>query len=45
MNNNLKVFGTDGIRGKVGEHPMTVDFTNKFASAIATVLEIGRGHV
>ena len=38
MNNNLKVFGTDGIRGKVGEHPMTVDFTNKFASAIATVL-------
>ncbi len=38
MKNNLKVFGTDGIRGKVGEHPMTVDFTNKFASAIATVL-------
>jgi len=38
MNNNLKVFGTDGIRGKVGEHPMTVDFTNKLASAIATVL-------
>jgi len=38
MKNNLKVFGTDGIRGKVGEHPMTVDFTNKFASSIATVL-------
>jgi len=38
MNNSKRVFGTDGIRGKVGEYPMTVDFTNKLASAIVTVL-------
>ena len=34
----MKVFGTDGIRGKVGEHPMTVTFTSAFASAISSVL-------
>src|SRR5688572_16478876 len=33
-----KYFGTDGIRGKVGEHPMTVDFALKLASAAARVL-------
>lgn len=31
-------FGTDGVRGKVGEHPMTVDFALKLASAAARVL-------
>jgi phosphoglucosamine mutase len=31
-------FGTDGIRGRVGEHPMTVDFTLRLASAAARVL-------
>jgi phosphoglucosamine mutase len=38
MTNKLKVFGTDGVRGKVGEHPMTVDFASKLASAAASVL-------
>src|ERR1700753_569570 len=33
-----KYFGTDGIRGKVGEHPMTVDFALQLASAAARVL-------
>src|SRR3954454_9628156 len=33
-----KFFGTDGVRGKVGEHPMTVDFALKLASAAARVL-------
>jgi len=31
-------FGTDGIRGRVGEHPMTVDFALNLASAAARVL-------
>src|SRR5438552_3384641 len=31
-------FGTDGIRGLVGEHPMTVDFALRLASAAARVL-------
>ncbi len=31
-------FGTDGIRGRVGEHPMTVDFALHLASAAARVL-------
>ncbi|SVA01871.1 uncharacterized protein METZ01_LOCUS54725, partial [marine metagenome] len=26
MTSKSKVFGTDGVRGKVGSHPMTVDF-------------------
>lgn len=33
-----KYFGTDGIRGLVGEKPMTVDFAMKLASAAARVL-------
>ncbi len=33
-----KYFGTDGVRGRVGEHPMTVDFTLNLASAAARVL-------
>ncbi len=31
-------FGTDGVRGRVGEPPMTVDFALKLASAAARVL-------
>ena len=31
-------FGTDGIRGRVGEHPMTVSFALHLASAAARVL-------
>jgi phosphoglucosamine mutase len=33
-----RYFGTDGVRGRVGEHPMTVDFALKLASAAAHVL-------
>jgi phosphoglucosamine mutase len=33
-----KYFGTDGVRGRVGEHPMTVDFALHLASAAARVL-------
>jgi phosphoglucosamine mutase len=33
-----RFFGTDGVRGKVGEHPMTVDFALNLASAAARVL-------
>jgi phosphoglucosamine mutase len=33
-----KYFGTDGIRGRVGEYPMTVDFALQLASAAARVL-------
>ena len=38
MTSELKVFGTDGVRGKVGKNPMTVDFTSRFAGAAASVL-------
>ncbi len=31
-------FGTDGIRGRVGEHPMTVNFALRLASAAARIL-------
>lgn len=31
-------FGTDGIRGRVGREPMTVDFALRLASAAAKVL-------
>lgn len=33
-----RFFGTDGIRGRVGDHPMTVDFALQLASAAARVL-------
>jgi phosphoglucosamine mutase len=33
-----RYFGTDGIRGRVGEHPLTVDFALQLASAAALVL-------
>ncbi len=33
-----RYFGTDGIRGRVGEEPMTVDFALRLASAAARVL-------
>ena len=31
-------FGTDGIRGRVGHDPMTVDFALRLASSAARVL-------
>ncbi|MFM1887576.1 MAG: phosphoglucosamine mutase [Pseudomonadota bacterium] len=33
-----KYFGTDGVRGHVGQHPLTVDFALRLASAAARVL-------
>ena len=33
-----RYFGTDGVRGTVGEHPMTVNFALQLASAAARVL-------
>ena len=45
IDNKKKVFGTDGIRGKVGEYPMTVDFTMRLASAIASTLTPNGGTV
>ncbi len=33
-----KYFGTDGLRGRVGEDPMTVDFALRLASAAGRVL-------
>lgn len=40
-----KYFGTDGVRGRVGEEPMTVDFAMRLASAAARVLLPGGGRV
>lgn len=40
-----KYFGTDGVRGTVGEHPLTVDFALKLASAAARVLAPNGGTV
>ena len=45
IDNKKKFFGTDGIRGKVGEYPMTVDFTMRLASAIASTLTPNGGTV
>ena len=38
-------FGTDGVRGRVGQHPMTVDFALRLASAAARVLAPDGGTV
>jgi len=40
-----KYFGTDGVRGKVGTHPMTVDFALRLASAAARTLAPQGGKV
>jgi phosphoglucosamine mutase len=40
-----KFFGTDGVRGRVGNAPMTVDFALRLASAAARVLAPGGGRV
>ncbi len=39
------LFGTDGVRGRVGTSPMTVDFALRLASAAARVLAPGGGRV
>ncbi len=38
---SLKYFGTDGIRGRVGEHPITADFMMKLGRAAGVVLAQG----
>jgi phosphoglucosamine mutase len=38
-------FGTDGIRGRVGVHPMTAEFTLRLASSAARVLAPNGGRV
>jgi phosphoglucosamine mutase len=40
-----KYFGTDGVRGRVGQAPMTVDFALRLASAAARVLAPAGGRV
>ncbi|MGH8142270.1 MAG: phosphoglucosamine mutase [Steroidobacteraceae bacterium] len=40
-----RYFGTDGIRGRVGSEPMTVDFALRLASAAARVLAPDGGTV
>ena len=35
---NRKYFGTDGIRGKVGEYPITPEFVLKLGWAVGKVL-------
>lgn len=42
---NRQYFGTDGIRGRVGQSPMTVDFALRLASAAARVLAPEGGRV
>jgi phosphoglucosamine mutase len=41
----MNYFGTDGVRGRVGTAPMTVDFALRLASAAARVLAPGGGRV
>jgi len=40
-----RYFGTDGVRGRVGTHPMTVEFALRLAGAAARVLAPGGGRV
>lgn len=42
MTKTLKYFGTDGIRGKVGEKPITPEFVLKLGWAVGKVLANGR---
>lgn len=41
-----KYFGTDGIRGKVGEHPITAEFMLRLGWAAGRVFsKAGRGQI
>ena len=42
---STRIFGTDGIRGRVGEHPMTAEFVLRLASAAGQVLAPAGGKV
>ena len=39
MSGKRKYFGTDGIRGPVGQHPLTPDFVMRLANAVGRVLK------
>ncbi len=41
----MKYFGTDGVRGRVGTHPMTAEFALRLAGAAARVLAPDGGRV
>jgi phosphoglucosamine mutase len=41
----MRYFGTDGVRGRVGTHPMTVEFALRLAGAAARVLASKGGRV
>ena len=41
----MRYFGTDGVRGRVGTHPMTVEFALRLAGAAARVLAPKGGRV
>jgi phosphoglucosamine mutase len=45
LNVGRHYFGTDGVRGRVGDHPLTVDFALKLASSAARVLAPNGGTV
>ena len=36
-----RYFGTDGIRGRVGQHPITAEFVLKLGWAVGRVLATG----
>jgi len=42
---SMRYFGTDGVRGRVGTHPMTVEFALRLAGAAARVLAADGGRV
>ncbi|HEU0225788.1 MAG TPA: phosphoglucosamine mutase [Steroidobacteraceae bacterium] len=42
---NRRYFGTDGVRGRVGTHPMTAEFALRLAGAAARVLAPDGGKV
>ncbi len=44
MKNKRKYFGTDGIRGCVGQHPITADFVLKLGWAAGSVLASNKKH-
>ncbi|MGH8131007.1 MAG: phosphoglucosamine mutase, partial [Steroidobacteraceae bacterium] len=42
---SMRYFGTDGVRGRVGTHPMTAEFALRLAGAAARVLAPDGGRV
>ncbi len=44
MSQTRQYFGTDGIRGAVGKHPLTADFVLRLANAVGRVLRRNNKH-